>query len=362
MRARGAVLAVIGAQYGSEGKGVIVKHIADRFNVHVRVGGPNAGHSFFYQGRTGGKVWKMRSVPCGWANPKAELVIAAGAVVDMDVLLGELTKVKEEDPDILRRVRIDPKAWLITDDDRQYEMNEGMREKIGSTLEGVGSARVSRIWRNPHRDQRVGDLVNRRHPLWQCLNDTALFLDDIDEDILLEGTQGCGLSLVHGDWPFVTSADTNAAQLAADCGLAPRRITDTLLVARTMPIRVGGNSGPLYDECSWDDLSMKLGKKVEEFTTVTGRLRRIGHWDKDLFYKALTLNRPRWVALTFCDYIDPSLEGLDSTSPIVEEFIEQNIPDMNSYLKYNIPRVPLIGTGGPYFKIHERMAISDWLG
>lgn len=351
------VLAVVGAQYGSEGKGAIVHHLADRFNVHVRTGGPNAGHSFFHQGRTGGKVWKMRSVPCGWTNFKAELVIGAGAVVDLVTLMGELEKVREEDPDILKRFRIDPRAWVITDEARNFELQLNMQAKIGSTLEGVGQTRINRISRDDRTDYRLGNLINRRHPLWPCLSDTVEFLEGIDSNVLLEGTQGSGLSLVHGPWPYVTSADTNAAQLAADAGVSPRKVTGVLLVARTYPIRVGGHSGDLYREITWETLSERLGRKVEEFTTVTGRLRRIGHWDPDLFGKAVVLNQPVHVALTFGDYVDPDLSGVDGSSDKVERFIAANV--------LNVPHVlaaPLLGTGGPYFTVHERIPCDEWLG
>src|SRR5690606_3570968 len=86
MARRGHVLAVVGAQYGSEGKGVIVNHIANRYQVHVRVGGPNAGHSFVHKGR----VWKMQVIPCGWTNPDAILVLGRGMLVNPETLALEL--------------------------------------------------------------------------------------------------------------------------------------------------------------------------------------------------------------------------------------------------------------------------------
>lgn len=352
----GRVLAVIGAQYGSEGKGVVVHHLADKFNVHVRVGGPNAGHSFFHQGATGGKVWKMRSLPCGWTNPRAELVIGAGAVVDLAVLLGELEQVRKEDPGILKRLRIDPRAWAVTDEARNFELQLGMKESIGSTLEGVGQTRISRISRSLGSDFRLGSLIDRHHVLRACLSDTVEFLDGVDSNILLEGTQGSGLSLVHGPWPFVTSGDTNAAQLAADVGLSPQKIDSVLLVARTFPIRVGGNSGDLYRETTWEEMSERMGRKVEEFTTVTGRLRRIGHWDPDLFGKAVLLNAPARVALTFCDYLDPDVAGINGSSDKIERFIKRSIDTVPG-----TDGVPLIGTGGSYFTIHERFKDGFWI-
>src|SRR5207302_1541674 len=123
-------LAVIGAQYGSEGKGVIVHHLAHDFQVHVRVGGPNAGHTFFHEG----KYFKMRSLPCGWVNPDAALVIGAGAIIDPQVLMHEIALIEDAGYSVRERLFIDPSAWCIVEEDRDIERRERMDDEIGSTL------------------------------------------------------------------------------------------------------------------------------------------------------------------------------------------------------------------------------------
>lgn len=355
------VLAVVGAQYGSEGKGVIVHHLADRFDAHVRTGGPNAGHTFKHEGQ----IYKMRSLPCGWTNRNAHLLIGPGAVLDPAVLIEEIRATGDID-DILARLTIDPRAWVITEQDRMQESMHDFGEKIGSTMEGVGWARGLRMERMGP-SHRIGDLMTSKSPLWllrECLGDVPDKLDAIDCElmgesaVLLEGTQGFGLSLLHGPWPFVTSADTTAAQLFADAGLPTTIPHEVLLVARTMPIRVGGNSGPLHGETTWEELSERLGFEVSERTTVTNRLRRIGTWDEELFEGALMVNGAHLVALTFCDYIDPEIRGKASSSGRIEDFIHENI---SLALVADTTRVPLIGTGGPDFTVFEREKLDDYL-
>jgi adenylosuccinate synthase len=170
------------------------------------------------------------------------------------------------------------------------------------------------------------------------------------ENTLLEGAQGAGLSLIHGPWPYVTSTDTNASQMAADIGLPPRFINRTVLVVRSHPIRVAGNSGPLKNEITWAELSKRLGKEVEEKTTVTRKIRRIGEWDDDLFMAAVRINAPTSIALMFADYINPADEGKTRFGDLSVK--------TKSFVKYlesmsGVP-VSLIGTGGHGWKIVDR--------
>src|SRR5262245_29199073 len=118
MRPRGQVTALVGGQYGSEGKGTIAHHIANEYDFHIRSGGPNAGHSFTHQSR----VWKMQAVPCGWTNPNAQLIISAGAVVDLDRIFVEMMEIHEVDPTIWNRVFIDSKAVVL---ERRHHDAEG---------------------------------------------------------------------------------------------------------------------------------------------------------------------------------------------------------------------------------------------
>lgn len=149
------------------------------------------------------------------------------------------------------------------------------------------------------------------------------------------------MSLLHSHWPYCTSVDTNAAGIIAEVGIAPSRVTDVLLVCRTYPIRVAGNSGPMKGETSWWHISDKVGHKVEERTTVTKKVRRVAEWDDDLFAYSFMLNEPTEIALTFCDYIDPDLEGCEDLETIVT-----SKPLHNFLLKHGlINSVRYFGTG-----------------
>lgn len=348
---KGRVTAVVGAQYGSEGKGAIVQHLAQQYNVHVRTGGPNAGHTIYYND----KEFKMQVIPCGWINLHSNLIIGPGALVNVDQLKKELEWIRPFDPMIESRIYIDANAGYLNN---EYAVMEGgvdgeIHERIGSTGKGVGIAREMRLRRDPEVFKLMKDVDDLDVRIKKMLHyDTTRLLHNsvINGDwVLLEGAQGSGLSLIHGPWPYVTSSDTNAAQMLADCGLPPAALTDCILVARTHPIRVAGNSGPLIDEVDWNHISARVGRKVEERTTVTNKVRRIGKWDSSLFIKAVRLNAPTEIALTFMDYLYPD----DMGKTIVDELSRESMDFIEFVETLSAPaRVRYIATGpGDYEKV-----------
>ena len=308
--ARGKMCVLVGGQYGSEGKGAIARHVADRYRVHVRVGSPNAGHTIYWRGAK----HVMQSIPCGWINPEAKVVIGRGALLNMRLLMNELVHVLRYYPDFLDRLYIDAKAGVL--DERFHEQEGGvdgeMHRRIGSTGEGVGPARIARLGRDPGKFRLFGDVCDDYGLSECCVNDTPGLIagwQDRGDDVLIEGTQGSGLSLLHSHWPYCTSVDTNAAGILSEVGVAPSRCTDVLMVCRTFPIRVAGNSGPMRGETTWEAISERVGHPVSERTTVTHKVRRVAEWDDELFHTSWMLNEPTEVALTFCDYVDPSVYG-----------------------------------------------------
>lgn len=340
---KGKLTVLVGGQYGSEGKGAIAAHVANQYDIHVRVGSPNAGHTIYWNGYK----HVMQSIPCGWINPSAKIVIGRGALLNMKQLMKELVHIMQFYPSFLNRLKIDPEAGIL---DEKFHQQEGgvdgeMHRRIGSTGEGVGPARVSRINRDPNEFRQFKD-VAEEYGLEKCLcENTPLYLaaaQDSGTSILIEGTQGSALSLLHSHWPYCTSIDTNAAGIISEVGIAPSRVTDVLMVCRTYPIRVHGNSGPMKGEISWKELSRRMGKNIDpEKTTVTKKVRRIAEWDFSLFDQSCVLNAPTEIALTFADYVDPSLYGCDDVnkvmgSNLLMDFINSRIP--RNLLKY-------IGTG-----------------
>lgn len=302
-------IAVVGGQFGSEAKGHAVQALVygpgPTPDVHVRTGGPNAGHTIWHRGFE----WKMRQVPCGWIDPQAELIIGPGAVLDVDLLVAEVMNLQQAGYYVLDRLHVDSRATVILSDHQQMEGHTGgyAHQQIGSTGEGVGAARMARIGR--------GVLMPRDLPFQaagetQLLQDMGVVVEDVTDfywgrRVLLEGTQGFGLSLTLGEWPYVTSADTTAAQLCADAGFPVTDCGEVVLVVRCYPIRVAGNSGRLPHETSWEALGLP-----EERTTVTQKVRRVAEFDLELVVQAAANNGATSLVLTGIDQRFPEAKGM----------------------------------------------------
>lgn len=323
---KGKVTVVIGGQFGSEAKGKVVSFLANEFDIAVRTGAPNAGHTVFREK----EVYRLQQIPATFANERCVLCIGAGALIDPDILRREIEYTGAKD-----RLFIDPQAGII---EEKHLLQEGdLVQNIGSTGKGCGAALVDRIWR---KDFNLAKDVLKDFQIADIAGILNQGIDD-GKNVLVEGTQGFGLSLYHGTYPFVTSRDTTAANFLAEVGISPRLVDEIILVIRTYPIRVAGNSGPLPNEISWGELSNRIGKKVEERTTVTGKVRRIAEFDIGIVKKAILVNRPTQIALQFLNYLFPKDEGKNSwnsLSPEAKVYIEDMERDLG------IP-ITLIGTG-----------------
>jgi adenylosuccinate synthase len=282
----------------------------------------------------------MQMLPCGWINPEAVLMLGPGAVINPAILIREVAAVEEETGiDIQGRLLIDYRATIL---DESHVLSEGHTEgeihkRIGSTGEGVGAARVAKIMRNSNLCQIANEL---RGSLPGKVINTVDLLDSISpRKILLEGTQGYGLSLHLGPWPYVTSHMCTAPQLAADAGLP--RIDTCYMVIRTFPIRVAGNSGPLPNEISWEELSKRIGRDVIETTTVTRKVRRVAEFDKDMVREAARVNGATFMVINFVDYLHPEMEHVTRMENIPDE-VHSWLHGVAAYV--DIPIV-WIGTG-----------------
>jgi adenylosuccinate synthase len=373
-----SAVAIVGAQYGSEGKGVVAAYLAWTayarggvpIDAAVRVGGPNAGHSFRVQDVAGGwTTYKMRGVPCAWISPETDLYIGAGAVVDRHLLARELKELPEP-----RTVFVDANAAVVTEADQAMEKAEGLRDAVGSTLEGVGQARINKIRRNTDRYPRAGD-YDDWHPSIKVLSNVASRLYELwraGGSIMLEGTQGAALSLDHTPCPpYSTSANATASSLLDQVGLPPAVLGGpgghVFLVARTLPIRVAGNSGPMWGELSWDEIREHAGVEAPERTTVTNKIRRIGRWDQRLFVKAKELNEPCGVFLMFADYLVPEMAGTTDAGALLDAARPGHLGDLKAItatveMTYRVP-VVAYGTGGPGWALAFRSKCGhgvDW--
>ena len=161
---------------------------------------------------------------------------------------------------------------------------------------------------------------------------------DRGKNVLVEGTQGFGLSLYHSPaYPKTTSRDTSAAGCISECGISPLVVTNIVLVLRTFPIRVAGKqAGPMFEEIDWETIQRESGYPhlVAEYTTVTGKLRRVGRFDFTLARMAAETNRPTRLAVNFLDYISAKNRNarshaeltLATQSKIAEIEGELNVP------------------------------------
>lgn len=292
---------LVGGQWGSEGKGHLSSYLAPEYDVLVRVGGPNAGHTVHQ--RSGAVTYYQ--LPSGTRHSEAKLIIGPGAVLNVDKLLLEI-KSARIDTD---RVCIDPQAMIIESADVLGE--EDLLSGIGSTRQGVGFASSRKVLRNAS-DPPVR-LAKDVQELYPFIVETREILDlafSKGWKVFLEGTQGTGLSLHHGSYPFVTSRDTTVSGCLAEAGIAPSRVRRTIMVMRSYPIRVGGKeySGPMGRALSFAEISRRSGQSVSklrktERTSTTNRPRRIAEFSWAQLRQSSSINGPTDIALSFADYI-----------------------------------------------------------
>lgn len=294
------VSVIVGGQFGSEGKGKVSAHVSNEMSAAaiIRVGGPNSGHTSV---DNNGQSWTFRQLPAGLAGRRAIAVLPAGSLIDVELLLLEVERFGLPDDCLW----IDPKASIVTDGHKRAEQE--LIKSIGSTASGTGASLLERIGRNATH-VRAANVPELREFIQEDLSSRLRSMLRAGDRIVVEGTQGFGLSVWHSDhFPFATSRDTSAATFVAEAGLAPHDVDDTVMVLRSFPIRVGGNSGPLPYEIDWPTLAneAQLPPDYRELTSATGRVRRVARFDPGLVRRALEVNAPHRVVLNHMDYVDP---------------------------------------------------------
>ncbi|MGH8866566.1 MAG: adenylosuccinate synthetase [Actinomycetes bacterium] len=324
---------IVGGGYGSEGKGNIAFYLSPEYDILFRVGGPNAAHKVFL---ASGEIFTHFSLPSGTQAGQAQLVLGPGAVVYPPELLSEIARCDVSND----RLTIDPHVMVIEDADKEDESD--LVGSIGSTASGTGKATARRIMRD--ESVRLARDIPELHPYIRPTNEVLERAYRSGQRIMLEGTQGSGLSLHHGPYPHVTSRDTNVPGCLAEAGIAPARVRRVVLVVRTYPIRVGGQSGPMTTEISWDEVERRSGLEglaAKELTSKTNRLRRVGEPEWDLLRRAALLNAPTDIALTFADYI--SRENAEAWR--FEQLTDETIRFIEEVERVTGARVSLISTG-----------------
>ncbi|NDG48027.1 MAG: adenylosuccinate synthase [Rhodospirillales bacterium] len=334
-----ANVAIIGAQWGDEGKGKVVDWLASRADIVVRFqGGHNAGHTLV----VGDTTYKLSLLPSGVVRGKLG-IIGNGVVLDPEALFSEIDKVRAQGLDVgPHNLRVAENTPLILPLhpalDRAREAARG-EDKIGTTGRGIGPAYEDKVGR---RSIRVCDLAEpetlsakldelllhhnsllrglgspefEKQPLLDALLALAPRLlpyaeavwETLDaariagKRVLFEGAQAVMLDVDHGTYPYVTSSNTVAGNAAAGAGVSPNAIGMVLGIAKAYATRVG--SGPFPSEL-FDDTGKLLGERGREFGTVTGRPRRCGWFDAAMVRQAVKIGGVNGLVLTKLDVLD----------------------------------------------------------
>jgi adenylosuccinate synthase len=335
-----ANVAVIGSQWGDEGKGKIVDWLSSRADVVVRFqGGHNAGHTLVIDG----KVYKLSLLPSGIVRPGKLSIIGNGVVVDPHALLKEIDSVREKGVDI------SPATLMVAENanlilpvhsvmDKALEAARG-NAPIGTTGRGISPAYVDKVARRGIRvcdlehsvlvREKIDGMLFHHNALLKGLGGEAVNAQEMydglmavadkilpyagvawkrldeakarGEKVLFEGAQGHMLDVDHGTYPYVTGSNTVVGQAAAGSGVGPKSIGFVLGITKAYTTRVG--SGPFPTEQT-NDIGETLGQRGHEFGTVTGRKRRCGWFDAVLVRQAIKTGGIDGIALTKLDVLD----------------------------------------------------------
>jgi adenylosuccinate synthase len=335
-------VAVIGAQWGDEGKGKIVDLLTPNFGVVARYqGGHNAGHTVLVRGAK----FVLHLIPSGILHPGVICVIGNGVVVDPDALFQEVEMLASLGVEVGDRLLISDKAHVILPYHRDLDLlHEARRgdKKIGTTSRGIGPAYEDKIGRRGIRicdladpaslEQQVRENVQARNRLvgdsvldWKPLFDHLVrqgerlrpWVTDVSfylwqairegRSVMFEGAQGTFLDIDHGTYPFVTSSNSTVGGVCTGLGIGAKSVGGVLGVAKAYTTRVG--EGPLPTELS-GPMAERLRESGQEYGASTGRPRRCGWYDAVSVRYAVRVNGLDTIALTKLDVLDglPEIE------------------------------------------------------
>ncbi|MBS3815541.1 MAG: adenylosuccinate synthetase [Hadesarchaea archaeon] len=296
---------IAGGQWGDEGKGKIAAYLSlnDKPKIIARAGvGPNAGHTVFWKGEEFG----LREISCGFVQKDARVLIGPGVLVNPEVVLDEIKKTGIED-----RIGIDKKCAIIEQKHiEEDQSSDHLKGEIGTTGTGCGPANAERVNRSSKLAEEIDELKDYLADVPQEVNEALRE----GEKVYIEGSQGFGLSLIHGSFPYVTSKDVSASTLAADVGVGPANVDEVLLIFKAYISRVG--EGPFPTEIS-QEKAEEMG--ITEYATVTGRRRRIGEFDFDLAKRSAMINSATQLAITNVDRLFDGNEGVQDYDELTQE-------------------------------------------
>ncbi|MBI2027982.1 MAG: adenylosuccinate synthase [Candidatus Levybacteria bacterium] len=334
-----ALIIIIGAQWGDEGKGKIIDYLSKKSEYVIRFhGGNNAGHTVI---NSYGK-FTMHLIPSGIFNKSSKAIIANGVVVDLEVLVEEINTLEEHGIKVKNRLFISPRCHLIMSYHKILDLlleKEKGSAKIGTTGRGIGPCYADKV---SYNGIRIGDLLDKKvfseklkiqltikNKILQALGATMLSQKDIEKElfslldkvrpfviepfsiiysalqnkknILLEGAQGTFLDNDWGTYPFVTASTTLTGGTNAGAGIHPNQLSKIIGVAKAYTTRVG--EGPFPTELL-DSTGEKIRTEGSEFGATTGRPRRCGWFDIELLKFAAKINGFTEIAITKLDILD----------------------------------------------------------
>jgi len=324
------VSVVIGGQFGSEGKGKVAHYFSQKFETVgvVRVGGTNSGHTVV---SSNGTEYIFRMLPTAAIDPSIMSIMPSGSYIDPDILSSEIRKIGISQDNL----KIDPFAVIIDQAMINEEQQFNLCERIGSTQSGTGAAVLKRL-------SRIKGICFAK----DCKELTPYIIDTKDlmrgllnnnKHIIVEGTQGFGLSPINAPYfPYCTSRDTTVAGFLMEAGLSPFDVENVIMVIRTYPIRVSGNSGPLPKETDWDSVTRSSGatNDLTEYTSATKRIRRVAEFDNDIVKRAILVNQPNIIVLNHLDYIDYTCHDSDNPSDLIIAFIDKVSESIGQRIDY----------------------------
>lgn len=380
------VSAVLGTQWGDEGKGKLVDILAEGADIIIRAaGGANAGHTIYVPKKDNPEEttkFIFHLVPSGCFHEGKEIVLGNGLVIHLGTLIEELDTLKNHGIDLDGKIFISDRAHIVFDYHKKIDGLEEERKgekKVGTTLRGIGPAYQDKIAR---RGVRVGELLDfdkfaehvrstfttlkRMYPdlkhdiekeieemrkvlgyLRPFITDTSLFINNaIDEGkkVLVEGANGAHLDIDHGTYPFVTSSNPTGGGLHTGTGIGLNKITDVIGIMKAYTTRVGEGVFPTE---LLDELGEKIREKGGEYGATTGRPRRCGWFDAVVGRYAVRINGHTAINLTKLDVLDdlPHIKiatsykykgkPLDSMPSTIDQYkdLEVEYEEMDGWIK-----------------------------
>jgi|TARA_Y100000310_G_scaffold91835_2_gene89366 adenylosuccinate synthase len=345
-------IAVIGAQFGDEGKGKIIDFLAEKADVVVRFnGGNNAGHTIKIKDKT----TILHLIPSGILHKEAINIIGNGLVIDPKFLMQEIENLKN------KHVKVSPDNLVLSENahiilEKHIKEDKEKNKRLGTTSRGIGPAYTDKVARS---GLRVIDYINKNNEFSKKISpfvkNTTLFINNLiakNKKILFEGAQGTLLDIDFGTYPYVTSSNSTAGGICTGLGIGPKTIGNVLGIAKAYITRVG--SGPLPTELK-DDVGKQIQEKGKEFGSTTGRSRRCGWFDALIGKYAVMVNGMDAIALIKLDVLSglekikicigykykdkiiknftTNLEILENCKPVYEELAgwKENLDNINKF-------------------------------